>query len=193
MIFSLFKRKKANYAVVARQYQAITDAARHPAFYDGMGVPDTVMGRFEMVCVHLVLYFRRTRGADGAAASIAQEIMDAFFEDMDHSIRELGVGDASVPKRMKKIGRMFFGRARSYEEALEADDPGALAQALARNIHPDDTDAPKMDALAAYVAAVASTLETVSQAEIESGTVGFPAPAGQVAEPAVENREPSHG
>lgn len=181
MIFSLLRRKKANYAVVVRQYETITDAARHPVFYTGMGVPDTVMGRFEMVCVHLVLYFRRTRGVDGAAASIAQEIMDAFFEDMDHSIRELGVGDAGVPKRMKKIGRMFFGRARSYEEALEANDLEALAEALGRNIYPDPKQkAPKMEALAAYAASVASSLDKASLEEIESGTVSF-SPPGKIA------------
>jgi cytochrome b pre-mRNA-processing protein 3 len=126
----------------------------------------------------MVLYFRRTRRADGVPARIAQDILDAFFEDIDHSIRELGVGDAAVPKRMKKIGRMFYGRARSYEEALDAGDRAGLAAALARNIHPDAGEGgPDMTALAAYMIDSAAQLAAAGADEIARGAVVFPAPA----------------
>jgi Uncharacterized conserved protein len=178
MIFSFLRRKKANAAIVARQYRTITEAARQPGFYLDMNVPDTVMGRFEMISAHMVLYFRRLRGAGEAAEKIAQEVIEAFFEDLDHSIRELGVGDAAVPKRMKKIGRMFYGRANSYEAALDAGDAAALAAALARNIHPDAGDAaPDMTALARHLLAATAALESVGRDEIESGGLTFPAPA----------------
>lgn len=178
MIFSLLRRKKANAAIVARQYQAITDAARQPGFYLAMNVPDTVMGRFEMVSAHMVLYFRRLRGAGEAAEKISQEVVEAFFEDIDHSIRELGVGDAAVPKRMKKIGRMFYGRANSYEAALDAGDTAALEAALRRNIHPEAGEgAPDMSALASHMMAAAAALAAASQGDIDSGGVTFPAPS----------------
>lgn len=178
MIFSLLRRKKANAAIVARQYQAITDAARQPGFYLDMNVPDTVMGRFEMVSAHMVLYFRRLRGAGEAAEKISQEVVEAFFEDIDHSIRELGVGDAAVPKRMKKIGRMFYGRANSYEAALDAGDAPALEAALKRNIHPEAGDAaPDMAALARHMMAAAARLEAVPQGDIDSGGVTFAPPS----------------
>jgi cytochrome b pre-mRNA-processing protein 3 len=93
MIWNLFKRKKSNQALVERQYAEITGAARAPVFYESMGVPDTVLGRFEMISIHLILYLRRTGKAGDASRALAQDIVDAFFEDVDHSIRELGIGD----------------------------------------------------------------------------------------------------
>ena len=164
MIFSLFQRKKSNRRVVERQYELITRAARRPVFYAAMDVPDTVMGRFEMVSVHLMLYLRASNGAGETAAAIAQEIVDAFFEDVDHSIRELGVGDTSVPKRMKKFGKMFYGRTKAYEDAIAAGDADALAAALARNIHPElDGNRPSMHALAHYMMAANEELALASR------------------------------
>src|SRR6218665_2017147 len=136
MIFGLFGRKNSNAAIVERQYAALTAAARQPALYTDLGVPDTVMGRFEMLSSILILYFRRTRVSARAGQEIAQEIIDAFFEDVDHSIRELGVGDTSVPKRMKKFASMFYGRLESYAAALEKQDAQELDAALLRNFHP---------------------------------------------------------
>ena len=105
-----------------------------------------------------------------------QEVIEAFFEDLDHSIRELGVGDAAVPKRMKKIGRMFYGRANAYEAALDLGDEAALAAALARNVHPDVAPAPDMTALARHMVSAAAALSAVTLQDIESGDLTFPPP-----------------
>lgn len=179
MIFSLFGRKKNNRRLIERQYETITRAARRPVFYTQMQVPDTVMGRFEMISVHLILYFRASNAAGETAARVAQEIVDAFFEDIDHSIRELGVGDTSVPKRMKRLGRMFYGRTKSYEDAIAAGDEEALAGALGRNIHPDlSEDArPSMRPLARYMLEVNDQFARRQGADFEAGNVSFPEPA----------------
>ena len=176
MFWTLFKRKKANQALVERQYELLTEAARMPAFYEAMDVPDTVMGRFEMVSVHLMLYLRRSHSAGVAAQGIAQEIVDAFFQDVDHSIRELGIGDAGVPKRMKKFARMFYGRVKSYGEAIGGGDAAALALALQRNIHPDQPGtAPSMQALADWMMRTAPRLEDVPDETLAAGRLAFPA------------------
>ncbi|MEM9106627.1 MAG: ubiquinol-cytochrome C chaperone family protein [Pseudomonadota bacterium] len=112
--------------------------ARNPVFYADMDVPDTVMGRFEMMTLTMVVFLRRTHKRDEALTDLAQSIVDTFFEDMDHSIRELGVGDVSVPKRMKKLARMFYGRAQSYGDAFNDSDKEELARCLARNLYPPD-------------------------------------------------------
>ncbi|WP_322989113.1 MULTISPECIES: ubiquinol-cytochrome C chaperone family protein [unclassified Hoeflea] len=175
MIWSLFKRKKANQALVTQQYALITQAARSPVFYEHMGVPDTVMGRFEMIAVHLILYLRRTGTAGVAAQGIAQEIVDAFFEDIDHSIRELGIGDMGVPKRMKKLARMFYGRVKSYGQAIESGDEAVLADALGRNIHPDDADAARsMQQLSHWVMQTARALEQTDEDTLASGRLTYP-------------------
>jgi cytochrome b pre-mRNA-processing protein 3 len=174
MIWNLFKRKKGNQALVERQYAEITRAARSPVFYESMGVPDTVMGRFEMISVHLFLYLRRTGSAGDAAQGLAQEIVDAFFEDVDHSIRELGIGDMGVPKRMKKLAKMFYGRVTSYSQALDAADSQALTDALTRNIHPENSDgAPSMQALSDWMMATARTLEDVADETLSAGQLVF--------------------
>lgn len=178
MIFSLFKRKKANEAVVSRQYGALTEAARAPALYTHMNVPDTVMGRFEMLCIHMVLYFRRTRGAGEAAERLAQEIVDAFFEDMDHSIRELGVGDMGVPKRMKKLARMFYGRGKTYGEALDRADREALARALERNIFPETSGKPEMGQVADYMLLAETSLKQAADELAAAGGLTFPLASG---------------
>ena len=176
MIWNLFKRKKANQALVERQYAELTGAARSEVFYETMGVPDTVMGRFEIISLHLFLYLRRTGTAGEAAKGLAQDLVDAFFEDVDHSIRELGIGDMGVPKRMKKLAKMFYGRVSSYSQALDAGDRQALAEALRRNIHPESgEDAPSMQALADWTLATARSLEDVSDETLAAGGLEFSA------------------
>lgn len=176
MIWNLFKRKKSNQALVERQYAEITGAARSPVFYEAMGVPDTVMGRFEMISIHLILYLRRTGTAGEAARGLAQDLVDAFFEDVDHSIRELGIGDMGVPKRMKKLAKMFYGRVKSYGEALDAGDHQGLVDALKRNLHPESGEkAPSTEALADWMMASARRLDDVSEEQLAAGLLTFKA------------------
>ena len=98
------------------------------------------MGRFEMLTLTMVLFLRRTHGSGPTLEQLAQDVVDTFFEDMDHSLRELGVGDVSVPKRMKKLARMFYGRAQSYGNALNDRNAPELAESLGRNLYPSDNE-----------------------------------------------------
>ncbi|MCC0030163.1 MAG: ubiquinol-cytochrome C chaperone [Brucellaceae bacterium] len=177
MIFKLpgFARR-ANTAVIDRIYGEIVTAARQPAFYAEMGVPDTPLGRFEMLSLHLFMLFRRARSSANAGLdSAVQDVTDEFFKDVDHSLRELGIGDMGVPKRMKKLARMFYGRCNSYGEALDAGDAAALATALSRNIRPDLEDAgwPGATALASYVGRASAFLDTQDDAALLEGRIAF--------------------
>ena len=170
MIFRLFRKNKGNQAIMVRQYGILTTAARQPVFFETMNVPDTVMGRFEMLSIALILYFRRTAGAGDEVKAIAQEIVEAFFEDLDHSMRELGIGDQGVPKRMKKLAGMFYGRLDSYARALENADATALEAALKRNIHPENQDeALSMRKLAHYMLKAEQELKSVSESTLAKG------------------------
>lgn len=182
MIFGLFGKKRVNRAIVDRQYAALTAAARRPAFYADLSVPDTVMGRFEMLSVVMILYFRRTGRSSAGIRALAQEIVDAFFQDIDHSIRELGVGDQGVPKRMKALASMFYGRLESYNAAIGAADAGLLAAALRRNIYPQQPQAPDMSGLSAYIMAADRDLKDVSEEELSEGRLDLPNPVRPAAE-----------
>jgi cytochrome b pre-mRNA-processing protein 3 len=167
MLSRLFGRPKSgSRAVLDALYGEIVAAARQPAFYADWQVPDTPLGRFEMVSLHVFLVLRRLRGG---TSPLAQELTDEFFKDVDHSIRELGVGDMGVPKRMKKLARMFYGRVASYDAALDAGDLDALAAALQRNVMPTVEHWPHAAQMAAYVVSADNWLKALPDGELEAG------------------------
>jgi cytochrome b pre-mRNA-processing protein 3 len=170
------RQRQANRTITDALYSAIVAAARQPAFYRDWNVPDTPLGRFEMLSVHMFLFLHRMRNEDGASREIAQVLTDEFFRDVEHSLRELGIGDLGVPKRMKKLARMFYGRVAAYAGALEHDDRAALAAALARNVRPDSTDWPSADLAASYVIAADRSLCGQKVDAILAGAIHFPDP-----------------
>ena len=155
-------------------YGMIVAQAREPSFYAGLGVPDTVNGRFDMVLLHLWMVLRRLRRCEGGAG-LSQALFDHFCGDMDDNLREMGVGDLTVPKRMQKFGEAFYGRAAAYDRALEA---GAqpLAQALCKNIL-DGGDIAHARQLAADANAVIAALAGLDDASVGNGSWRFPSPA----------------
>jgi cytochrome b pre-mRNA-processing protein 3 len=162
MVLGLFARSKP-VPSVELVYGDIVAAARLPALYQTMGVPDTVMGRFDALALHVVLVLRRLRALPTPADSLAQEVVDRFFADLDSALREIGIGDVSVPKKVKKLGQAFYGRAEAYEAALAEDaEPGELEKALARNVIDRPDEPYQATALAQHVRKVANALNRVS-------------------------------
>lgn len=177
MFQRLFGRKRqANRAITDALYTRIVAAARQEPLYSAWNVPDTPLGRFEMVSLHMFLFQHRLRGEEGASAEIAQLLIDEFFLDLDHSLRELGISDTGVPKRMKKLAKMFYGRTEAYKDALERNDHAALAAALSRNVRPDEKEWPEASALATYVIAANRDLAAQPSQEICAGKLEYPAP-----------------
>ena len=177
MFQRLFGRERqANRVITDALYTRIVAAARQEPFYSAWSVPDTPLGRFEMLSLHMFLFLHRLRGETGASAEIAQLLIDEFFLDVDHSLRELGISDVGVPKRMKKLAKMFYGRTESYKDALEREDYAALAAALFRNIRPEVKEWPEAAALADYVFAANRTLAAQPSEDICAGKLTYPAP-----------------
>lgn len=175
MFQRLFGRaRNGNRAITEALYVEIVAAARQPELYSGWEVPDTPLGRFEMLSLHMFLFQHRVRGETGAMREIAQILTDDFFAEVEHSLRDLGIGDMGVPKRMKKLARMFYGRTAAYADALERKDAPALAQALARNVRPDSPAWPQAESLAHYVMEVDDSLRQQSLDAIQRGDIRFP-------------------
>ncbi|TGP44402.1 ubiquinol-cytochrome C chaperone [bacterium M00.F.Ca.ET.159.01.1.1] len=175
MFQRLFGRERnANRAITDALYAQIVAAARQTVFYSDWNVPDTPLGRFEMLSLHMYLVQHRLRGEQGVAAEVAQVLIDEFFLDVEHSLRELGISDVGVPKRMKKLAKMFYGRTAAYDDALEEDDRVALAAALARNVRPDAGPWPQAPSLADYVGDASQKLAAQPTESIAAGTVAFP-------------------
>jgi cytochrome b pre-mRNA-processing protein 3 len=181
MIMSLFRRNKKNdnEKIVSGIYSTIIEAGRNPILYADWGIPDTPLGRYEAIGLHMILFLHRTRSAGPGAQELAQNVLDEFFLELDHSIRELGVGDAGVPKRMKKLGKMFYGRMGPYWKALDNKDAAALGNAVKRNVAPEDSESLNSDALATYMLAGAAHLEDLTDEMLLRGGVSFPQPQQQ--------------
>jgi cytochrome b pre-mRNA-processing protein 3 len=164
-------------------YGMIVTQAREPVFYQELGVPDTVNGRFDLLLVHLWMVLRRLRGIEGGT-EVAQALFDHFCNDMDANLREMGVGDLAVPKRMQAFGEAFYGRSAAYDLALtdsneaasnEGSSNEALAQAFCKNIL-DGKDIAHAHRLARYAQAAFSGLDKVDDAALLAAGWTFPSP-----------------
>ena len=171
MIFGLFRKSVDTEAVYA-VYSAIVAQSRRPRFYAEWGVPDTVTGRFDMICLHLVLLFGRLRREGKEAAAFSQAVFDLFFRDMDSSLREMGVGDMGVPKKIEKMGTLFYGLLANVNEAIERGDVAELEAVVARNLFEDEPGAGTA-ALAQYLMDETARLRALPASDIVAGRLAM--------------------
>jgi cytochrome b pre-mRNA-processing protein 3 len=157
-------------------YGAIVAQARTIVFYADFGVPDTVEGRFDLIVLHLVLLIARLRREGEAGERFGQTLFDVFCEDLDANLREMGVGDLAVPKRMLRFGEAFYGRQAAYLATLEAPDERDFEKALARNIFQSQDTGDGAVRLARYARAALRELDSQSEKTLLSGTIAFPSP-----------------
>ena len=117
-LFDLFRRRQDREADY-RLYGCIVDQARMPAFYNDCGVPDTVAGRFDLIGLHAYLVMRCLKEIDSQRGTdLSQRLFDIMFTDMDRNLREMGVGDLGVGKKVKELAKAFYGRVKAYDEGL---------------------------------------------------------------------------
>lgn len=156
-------------------YGAAVAAARDPAWYLELGVPDTLDGRFDMVALFTFLLIDRCRDEPGEAPpELAQAVFDAMFSDMDQNLRQMGVADLGVGRRVKTMWEAFHGRATAYRQALDEEGDAGLAEALARNVW--RSAAPVADAarLAVAVRRARTALAGQDFAALRRGEARFP-------------------
>jgi cytochrome b pre-mRNA-processing protein 3 len=175
MILRSFRRSRSA-GSIASLYGAIVAQARLPAFYVEFGVPDTIEGRFDLLVLHLVLVLRRLSRAGEPGREFGQQLFDAFCRDLDGNLREMGVGDLTVPKRMRRFGEAFYGRQAAYLAAIEAQNPADFENALSRNILQAEGIDARAACLARYARAAAGQLDAQQDAALFGGAMDFPDP-----------------
>lgn len=182
MFRSLFRRRSPFADAANQLYGRIVGAARTPTFYEQLGVPDTLDGRFDMVVVHMALVLRRLSSVTPDAAPdktlpqarLAQDLFDLMFRDMDRTLREIGISDLKIGKEIKKMVRAYYGRALAYETGLRA---GALEKAVRENVFRMAEGTPaQIAALAAYMRREAAALDAVAEADLLAGRIAFGSP-----------------
>lgn len=157
-------------------YRRVVAQARRPEFFTGFGVPDTLDGRYELVCLHAFLFLHRLKPERPAAAALGQRFFDTMFADFDRSLRELGTGDLSVGRQVKRMAQGFYGRIQAYERGLDGDDR-ALDAALTRNLYGTAAPAPaQLAGMAAYLRRAVAGLAGQPAAELVQGSIRFDAP-----------------
>lgn len=175
MILNLFRKKRATEAVYA-VYAAIVAQSRRPKFYAEWNVPDTVTGRFDMISLHMALLFRRLRKEGQAVDDFAQAVFDLFFKDMDRSLREMGVTDLGVPKKIQKMGNIFYGLLTSLNEAMDRGDQAEVEDVIRRNLF-DGAETATAGELVRYLFDEAARLELQPTASIVGGKLEMGAAA----------------
>ncbi len=174
--FGRRKRKRRERGVAWLLYDEVVRQARSPSFYAGGGVPDTVDGRFEMVVLHAWLVIGRLTAGGDDARRIAQYLFDAMIVDMDRSLREMGVGDLGVGRRVKAMAEAYYGRSRAYDSASAAGDAdlsGALRRNVFGTVPPDSETEDAVDGMACYVRATERGLRAQPVEAIARGRVRF--------------------
>ncbi|HEY1433236.1 MAG TPA: ubiquinol-cytochrome C chaperone family protein [Stellaceae bacterium] len=169
--------RDASREAVDLAYCRVVEQARQAVFFVDYRVPDTLDGRFELICLHAFLYLHRLKDERPQAGRFCQSLFDRMFADFDRSLREMGVGDLSVGSHVKRMSRAFYGRILAYEAGLAGDD-SALAAALARNVF-GTTSAPQsaVSAMAAYVRGAVGGLRSQPTDDLLAGHVLFAAPS----------------
>jgi cytochrome b pre-mRNA-processing protein 3 len=154
-----FLRSRGNRQIIVALHSGIVAAARRPElFLPPYEVPDTTEGRFDLLVLFSVLVALRLESLPTPGREVAQELVNTLFEHLDAGLREMGVGDLAVPKRIKKLAEAFSGRSAAYRSALAGSEP-LFAAAVARNIYGSDSVDPRADALAAYCRRAVAQLE----------------------------------
>jgi cytochrome b pre-mRNA-processing protein 3 len=165
----LFGRKKPDPCDAL--YAAIVAAARQPKFYSEWKVPDTLDGRFDMMVLHVFLVIDRLRAFGAEANELKQALTDRFFAEMDSALREVGVGDLVVGKKVRKMAEAYFGRATAYAKAL-TEGNAAMQDALTRNVFAG-ADASQSSELAKWSLQAKESLATFELDAFKSGQVRF--------------------
>lgn len=171
--FNRFRNPAVPRGTIEAIYGMIVAQAREPAFYTALHVRDTVNGRFDMLILHLWLVLRRVQSTEGGDR-LSQALFDHFCLDMDDNLREMGVGDLTVPKRMQAFGEAFYGRSSAYDLAFEASEE-ELAQALSRNVF-NGEHLESARTLAAYVRETVTRLAALDDPAVLAGSWTFPTP-----------------
>lgn len=163
----MFRRRKPEDQFAGAVYTRVAERARVPDLFEKYGIPDTLDGRFDSLALHAALMIERLRREpDGEALS--QAFFDAMFRHLDLTLREIGVQDLGVGRRIKIMAEGLHGRALAYRQAL--GNGGSLQEVLRRNAYGGrpPVDPHSVARLEAYVLGEVNRLERTARADLAS-------------------------
>jgi hypothetical protein len=162
-------------------YGVVVTAARRPSFYGPERVSDTPEGRFDLIALHLFLVAERLTSVKPEGEEQARHIIEAFVTDMDDCMREMGVGDLTVPKRVKRAAAVFYERTGLYRDALAVrtkagDGADPLSAVIAATLLQSEKPSQFSNDMATYVRSSHAGLERTKYSDVTDGNVAFASP-----------------
>lgn len=188
MVFGFFRRwvipRAANRDLIERFYSEINTAARNPVLFTDYHVEDSFEGRFEMLTLHAAMVLRRLNELPDPGKEIAQDLVDSIFRHFEVALREMGVGDPTVPKRMKTLAEAFLGRCSAYQTVLPEGE-AAFSRTLAKNVYAEKENLSKDSAgqpgdavrLAHYILVTSENFAAASLDALIAAKLPFPSPS----------------
>lgn len=128
----LLRKSDPRKAMAQGLADSVIFAARRPELYLAGYAEDDFDGRFLMVALHGGLVMRRLKGMGPDALAVSEKLGEVLFDRFDYAYREEGVGDASIARKVRKLGERYFGLARALDRALDGEEAN-LADVLMRN------------------------------------------------------------
>lgn len=165
-MFSWFTKRRVQVRNAHNLYGSIVTKARDPALYEELKVPDTLDMRFELLMLHMFVFLRRLNRNEEQTGPLRQALVNRFFEDMETTSRQAGVGDLAVPKKMRKLATVYIERIEEYRQASEGSFKG-LPNLLQGIFYAESHNAEDLSrTLAAYVQNLAKSLDEASFQEL---------------------------
>ena len=187
-----FFTPKAHLKAASSLYLTIVQQSREPSFFSDCTVPDTVDGRFDMIALHCFLVMNRLKDEGAKASKVSQVLFDEMFSDMDRGLRELGVGDMGVGKRVRAMAKAYLGRVEAYDSAFGEDEgalDAALDAALVRNLfRGEEVDPAAVARIGAYMVRECAAIAGQDVEELLVGKVVF-GPAPKIDTPVADGRK----
>ena len=154
-------------------YGTLVAQARDPRLFIDFGLPDTVMGRFEVLSLHIFLFSRRMKQQnENIALNLSQDVFDLYVADVERALRELGIGDTSVPKRKKKMIRSFYGQIDDFDALLDREDTAEITEKLEQRFNCESRQ--MADQFAVYVEQTSKKLREIDFEVFRTGKFIWP-------------------
>lgn len=175
-MISILPGRRARVARARPFHEALIEQSRQPHFYARLGVPDTMLGRYEMVCLHAYLVLTRLQREGDEGRRLAQTLYEMIFDDFDVALREVGIGDMGIGKRIKKLARNLHGRISVYDSGLATGD-AELEAALRRNMYASaEPSAEQVAGMIAYIRAARRDMDDCPAEALFAAQLPFPDP-----------------
>ena len=176
MLFKWLKNRAEKRQRAENIYWLTANHARHPLFFQDYQVPDSMTGRYELLCIHVYLLLERLRREEDCR-DLSQQITEILVKEIERAYRDSGFQDLSIPKNVKKLIAGFYERTEAYKTGIRRNNVELLVHAVNKFVYADQSDvnnhAPK---LSIYMLAAYNHLNLLPISEIETANFAFISP-----------------